>query len=261
MNKIIEFKNTNFAYNNTNSFNDFNMEIFEGDVITLIGPSGSGKSTLLKMICKKLPNDSIFFKGKSIKEYPLDIIRKNIVVIFDVEVEENTVYGELKRFLLKLNFNPSQIEEKIQRIDKIFNIEKLLNIDIANLTDEELALVKILRYLIIEPEFLAIDNMLSRLSKENIKKFFDYIKQQKITLLNVTNELEEALYGNKIYVLENFVLILEGSTMSVLKTDTLLKRLGFRLPFAVDLSIELGHYEVLKKIITDKEKLVNALWK
>ena len=56
-------------------------------------------------------------------------------------------------------------------------------------------------------------------------------------------------------------MIMEGSTISVLQSDTLLKRLGFKLPLAVSLSIELGNYGILKKIYTSNEKLVKELWK
>jgi energy-coupling factor transporter ATP-binding protein EcfA2 len=132
---------------------------------------------------------------------------------------------------------------------------------VDKLSKEEAYLLKVLRFLIIKPEFIAIDNILSLVSKTHMDKIFEFIKQNQITMLNVTNDLNESLYGNKLFVLENFVLILEGSTMSVLKTDNLLKRLGFSLPLTVDLSIELIHYDVLDKIYKDKKKLVNALWK
>ena len=77
----------------------------------------------------------------------------------------------------------------------------------------------------------------------------------------MTNNLSDTLYGEKIYVIDDFELILEGSTKSVLKTDTLLKRLGFELPVPVELSIELNNYGVIDQIYTDGEDLVNELWK
>ena len=92
-------------------------------------------------------------------------------------------------------------------------------------------------------------------------KIIDFIRDRKITLLNVTNNLNDTLFGNKIYVLSDFTLILEGATQTVLKTDTMLKRLGFKLPDEIELSIELINYGILNKIYLDKEKLVNALWK
>lgn len=261
MNKLIEFRNTNFAYNNTNAFVDFNMEIMEGDMVTLVGPSGSGKTTLLKMLCKKLPNDSLYYKGISVKNHDVKELQKEIIVIFDLPVKSDTYVAELKKYVEKIGLSEGEIDLRINRISKFFNIENLLETRVEDLNKRQLCLLKILRYLIIEPKFLAIDNMLFNLYKIDLEHFFEYIKKNSITFLNVTTDLNQALYGNKLFVLENFVLILEGTTTSVLKTDTLLKRLGFKLPLPVDLSIELGHYDILSKIYTDNEKLVKVLWK
>ncbi len=261
MSKLIEFRNTNFAYNSNNAFNDFNMEIMEGDIVTLVGAPASGKTTLLKMLVHKLPNDAVYYKGIPISKANIDEVKNNVVVIFDSKVTSPTVELELKKYVAKLGISPMEIEERLALLDKSFGISRIKDLNPKALSTEELYLVKILRYLIIFPRFLAIDMILSNLSEIDIKKFFDFVHKNKITLLNVTNDLNLALYGNKLLVLESFVLILEGNTQSVLKTDTLLKRLGFKLPLPVELSIELNHYDVLNKVYTDKEKLVSALWK
>lgn len=261
MEKIIEFRNTNFAYDKDHAFNDFSMEINKGDVVTLIGTPASGKSTLLKMLCHQLPNDSIYYKERSINSYNLNDLRSDIIVIFDGPLTENTVEEEITKYARKIKIEKNVLQERYEEILKTFDLPTILGKDIKRLSKKEELLIKILRYLIIKPKFIAIDGLLTPLSKDTKKAFFNYIKNNKITVLNVTTDLDDSLFGNKLFVLDNFVLILEGSTLSVLKTDTLLKRLGFKLPVAVDLSIELNHYDVLKKIITDNEKLVNALWK
>lgn len=261
MGKIIEFKNMNFGYNNTNAFNDFSMDIEEEDIVTLIGPSGSGKTTLLKMLCHKLPNNSCYYYGRKFSTYNIQTLKRAIVIVFDLPFTEYTVKNEILTNIKKLNYSNGIIEERYDELSEIFNLEKIENNNPENLASSKKYLIKILRYLITQPKFFAIDNLLSFLDDDDKNKIIAYIKKYKITFLNVTTNLEETLYGNKIYVLENFVLILEGNTLSVLKTDTLLKRLGFKLPLAVELSIELNHYDILKKTYSDIDKLVNALWK
>jgi hypothetical protein len=54
--------------------------------------------------------------------------------------------------------------------------------------------------------------------------------------------------------------MLEGSTLSVLKEEKLLKRLGYKLPFVVDLSLQLNAYNLIDSIFLDEEVLVNKLW-
>ena len=115
--------------------------------------------------------------------------------------------------------------------------------------------------MIVNPLFLAIDEIFSLLEESDKEKLINYVRDNKITLLNVVNNLNDTLYGDKIYILENFVLVMEGDTITVLKTDNILKRMGFAIPPSIDLSTQLIHYNVLDKIYTSKEKLVNALWK
>lgn len=261
MGKIIEFRNTSFAYNSSNAFNELSLEIMEGDIVSLIGPSGSGKTTLLKMICHLLPNESVYYKERPISSYPIEELRKELVVIFDSPITNALPLMELKKYVTKIGLPKNEVDRRVDEFVRFFSLEAFINIDKNKLTREEKYLIKILRYLIIEPKFIAIDGILGCVGEANKKKIISYIKKHDMTLLNITTDLNDTLYGNKLFVLENFVLILEGSTMSVLKTDTLLKRLGFRLPLPVDLSIELIHYDVLKKIYTDNEKLVKALWK
>lgn len=261
MGALLEFKDVNFQYNNEKKFDNFNLEIQEGDIVSIIGPSGSGKTTLLKMLCHKLPNESLYYDNKKFADYSPSQLKKTIVVIFDVPLVEKTIESELKSNLVRLHYPDSIISSRYENIVSLFNLEKIANKSISNLSHEEEYLIKILRFLILEPSIIAMDNMLANISKENKIKIVKYIKECNITFLNITNDINETLLGNRIYVLENFELILEGSTLSVLKTDTLLKRLGYKLPLPVDLSIELIHYDLIDKVYTSLEKLVSVLWK
>ena len=207
MGTIIEFRNTNFGYDNMNTFNDFNMEIEEGDIVTLVGPTGSGKTTLLKMLCHKLPNDSIYYQGINMTKCNIDDLRKNVITIFDIPFKTDSIVEELSYYLRNLKIAEEVISEKVQSIIQTFNLnmtEKPLNM----LSSIDEYLIKILRFLIIEPKFLAIDNIFSNLSNDYKIKVINYIKEHNMTLLNVNSDLDNALLGNKLFVLENFVLIL-----------------------------------------------------
>jgi len=212
MGKIIEFKNTNFGYNNVKTFNDFNMEIEEGVIASMIGTSGSGKTTLLKMLCHKLPNDTCYYMGKNFQESDVDKLKREVVIVFDSPIISESVRGEIVRYLKQIGIKGEEINDKYMKLREYFGLDRIENISTSELTWSDKYLVKILRYLIIEPKFLAIDSILTNLSKENKEKVFGFIKEKKITFLNVTNDIDEVLYGSKLYVLDAFVLILEGST-------------------------------------------------
>ena len=260
MGKIIEIKNLNYEYGDL-AFESFNMSINEGDIVSLIGPSLSGKTTLLKMLCHKLPNEWCYFKGNSFKDISVNTLKREIVVVLDTKLNEYSVKLELLHYISQLDFSEKVIDEKYNKIITYFGLEMIENKPILELSYRDKVLIRILSYLIIEPSFLAIDCVFSLLSNTNKKRLIEYIKENKITLLNVINDLNDTLLGNKIYIIDNHELIMNGSTTSILKADTVLKRLGFSLPLATDLSIQLVNYEILKKIYNDSDKLVGALWK
>lgn len=81
-----------------------------------------------------------------------------------------------------------------------------------------------------------------------------------ISFINITSKVEDAVFSDYIFVYDSEDLVLEGNMESVLKEEKILKRIGFGLPFAVDLSIQLGFYDVLDKVYYNVQDLVEALW-
>ena len=261
MKKLIEFRDTTFFYNSNSGFKDFNMEINEGEIVSLIGPPGSGKTTILKMLCHKLPNDTVYFKSARMSNCEIDTLKKNVVVIMHPTLKYDDLKRELEQYLPICQIDKKEQLERYNEIVELFGLKDIESKNLSGLSLNYKNLISILKYLIIEPAFLAMDCVLDMIDEDNKMKIIQFVREKKITLLNVTNNLNESLYGDKIYVLDDFELILEGSTKSVLKTDTLLKRLGFELPSTVELSIELNNYGVIENIYTDAEDLVNELWK
>lgn len=99
-----------------------------------------------------------------------------------------------------------------------------------------------------------------KLSNSRKKKILDLLKIRKINFINITSNIEEALYSDYIIVYDKELLVMEGSKEGVLKEEKILKRIGFGLPFVVDLSVQLKLYKVLDKVYFDMESLVKDLW-
>ena len=73
--------------------------------------------------------------------------------------------------------------------------------------------------------------------------------------------MEDVLYTDYILCLYDGINAIDGKTLDVLKNEKILKRLGFTLPFMVDLSIQLELYGLITKTYLNKEELVKNLWK
>lgn len=104
-------------------------------------------------------------------------------------------------------------------------------------------------------------NVLNDLEEDKIKKLFEYLNNNNINFINVTNNIELVLYTKYLIVYDKENIIIEGNTLDVLKEEKILKRIGIELPFMIDLSLLLKDYSLIDKIYLDKESLVDLLWK
>ncbi|MBE6155376.1 MAG: hypothetical protein E7164_01305 [Firmicutes bacterium] len=112
----------------------------------------------------------------------------------------------------------------------------------------------------VKTNFIVFDDALRTLSQKEKERFFNNMEERNINFVNITSNLEETLYAHELIVISNEQVVVQGSTISVLKEEKLLKRLGYRLPFVVDLSLQLNSYDIIDSIFLDEELLVNKLW-
>ena len=107
---------------------------------------------------------------------------------------------------------------------------------------------------------LIFKNSLYGLKREEKKEIINLLAKQNINFVNVTCDVEESLLSDYIIVYDEDKKVLEGNMESVLRNEKVLKKLGFGVPFVVDLSIQLNYYDVLKKVYFNLDELVGVLW-
>ena len=103
-------------------------------------------------------------------------------------------------------------------------------------------------------------NVLSKMGDLEIKKLYSYLKENNVFFINVTNNTEEVLYTDNLIIYDKENILAEGNAIELINNEKLMKRLGFKLPFIVELSILLKDYNLINKIYLDKESLVDDLW-
>lgn len=97
--------------------------------------------------------------------------------------------------------------------------------------------------------------------RNNEKKvIIELLKKQNINFVNITSNIEDSLLSDYIVVFDENKKVLEGNTEFVLRNEKVLKKLGYGLPFVVDLSIQLTYYDILGKVYYDMNKLTEDLW-
>lgn len=269
MDNIIMIKNLNFSYRNKVIFQDFNLDIEKGKFIHIVGPNGSGKSTLIKILlglikaegyiniyCMNLCNDNI-----------MDI-RRNVGVIFenpDNAFVAETVADDIAFALENLQYSSKQIETKINKVCEYLKIEHLLNKNPHYLSGGEKQLVALAGALVTEPKILILDEaftMIDGVSRIKLLKLLKRMCQdKKMTIINVTHDMEDTVYGDKIIVLSEGKVLFNDFKEEVYKEEKKLRKIGLELPFMVDLSNKLSYYGLVDKTILDMNEMVNHLWK
>ena len=105
--------------------------------------------------------------------------------------------------------------------------------------------------------------MLSLLDESDKEKVYKALKQYTKNngiILNFTTQIEETLLGTDIIITDKTKVLLSGKTMSVLNEEKLMKRLGYNLPFIIQLNKYLKDYELIRNYNLSYESLVNSIW-
>lgn len=214
MSTAIEFKNIDKHYEDSDfSIDDFNLEVEDGDFVTIIGTSGCGKTTVLKMINGLIePSDGeIYVNGTPISNVDVVELRRGIgyaiqgTLLFPhLTIRENIAYV------------PNLINESDEKTEadvlKWLNIvgldESLLERYPHELSGGQQQRVGIARALAASPKILLMDEPFSavdEITRNQLQKELKQIHEKTgITILFVTHDIGEALYlGNKVLVMKD----------------------------------------------------------
>ncbi len=186
---------------------DISFDIYENEVVSILGPSGSGKSTLLRMICGilKPSSGSVFYKGKLV-----DSINPNVSMVFQnfallpwLNVEEN-----IKLALKPLNLSKSDIEKYTIMVTKITGLSGFEEAYPKELSGGMQQRVGVARALAVNPELLLMDEPFSHvdtLVAESLRSELIDIWEQSgnpKSILIVSHDIKEVVYlSDKIIVL------------------------------------------------------------
>ena len=266
---IISLRNINLKYQDNVIFKDLNLDIKEGDFITIIGENGSGKTSLVKILLglQETDGEVLIDNIKMDSSNKKNIISK-IGVVFenpDDQFLTGTVKEELAFPLENLNLKKEEIEERINKVSEFINIESILEREPHTLSGGEKQLVSLATSIITEPRVLILDEALSMIDTYYRAQIYRILKKinekTKMTIINVTHDIDEVLYGKNVIVLKKGEIINYSPTKKLLQEEKLLESLEFEIPFIVDLSNKLRYYGLVDKMYLNMKDMVDDLWK
>lgn len=269
MKNIIEMENINFSYNKNQIFKNLNLTFEKGSFTTIIGNNGSGKSTLIRLLVGLLVCEGkITINGLELNHDNLKKIISKIGLVFenpDDQFVAETVLDDIVFSLENMKVDKKEIDKRVKKISKFIGIEDILDKEPHNLSGGQKQLVALASALITDPDILILDEALTMIDPDTRIKIYKILEQinkvNKITIINVTHNMDEILYGDNLIVMDKGNVVLNGPKEFVFLEEKTFNKLGLKLPFIVELTTKLQYYGLIDHLIFDMEELVNEIWK
>ncbi len=196
--------------NRTFILKDVNLEVKEGEFVSIMGPSGSGKSTLLNLIgmLDGFNEGAYAFNGQPVHELKekqrTNLYKQHIGFIFQAYhlIDELTVYENIETPLLYQDIKPSERKARVADMLDRFQIVGKKDLFPEQLSGGQQQLVGIARALVARPQLLLADEPTGNLNSkqgEEIMQLFKQLNQEEgITIIQVTHSEKNAGYGSRI---------------------------------------------------------------
>lgn len=234
----LSVENLSYSYGGQgDAITDVCLSVDRSEFVGLIGPNGSGKSTVLKNIYRGLTPDrgSILLDGEDLMKMPfrksalkLAVVGQENDVPFDFLVEEIVAMGRTphKKLFDVDNAHDKQI---VHHALEHLGMENMAKRSYLHLSGGEKQRVIIARAVAQESDFLILDEPTNHLDISYQMQIFDFIKRLKVTVLSAIHDLNmAALYCDRIYVLKNGRIVLQGTPEEVLTPENIYDVYGVR---------------------------------
>ncbi|MDP2412152.1 MAG: ATP-binding cassette domain-containing protein [Pseudolabrys sp.] len=178
-------------------YDNFDLDIPRGELISVFGPNGCGKSTLINMIAGLIPVDAgeILFDGMRLDEIKFGYVFQNYrEALFPwMRAFDNIAYP-----LKMMNVPAAERKARTEKLVAHLGVKIDLNLYPYKMSGGQQQLVSIMRALVVEPEILFLDEPFSALDYEMTLFMRDQLQklfmESGTTMVLVSHDLEEAVY-------------------------------------------------------------------
>lgn len=244
---MIRLENVCFKYKNSATIlENINLEIKEGEFISIVGKNGTGKSTILNLISgiSKPSKGDIFIDDintKSKKDF-IDL-RKKVGIVFqnpDNQILFPRVYEDLE-FALK-NLNIQNRDERIEEALEIVNMQNFKEQDTYELSLGQKQRINIAGVIAIKPKYIILDEpttMIDSNEKDNIYNCLLKLKEEGYTIIFVTNNINEILLSDKVLIMDNKQIKYELKKQDIIDNVNLLEECNIKVPDIINIILKL----------------------
>jgi energy-coupling factor transport system ATP-binding protein len=247
---MIEIEGVSFAYRTGEAdavpaLRELELRIEAGQLVAIIGHNGSGKSTLVKLLTAVLHplEGEIRIDGIPVREENQWEIRERVAVVFqdpDDQLIMNRVADDVAFGPENLGLSREEIERRVGFALGALGLEGISGTLIEDLSPGEKQRVAIAGALAMQPHFLILDEPTSLLPAPVAVRLISTIKdlnrREGMGVLHVTHSMSEAVLFDRVVVLDEGRLVMDGAPAEVFRRVDELREIGLDVPLAASLA-------------------------
>lgn len=269
---LIEIQNASYAYEDAavKALNNVSLTINDGEFVAVVGHNGSGKSTLAKHLnALLLPTEGkVLVDGMDTADEADTLsIRQRVGMVFQnpdnqlvtTIVEEDVAFGPEN-----IGVPGNEIRTRVDRALAAVGMEKYAHSAPNMLSGGQKQRIAIAGMLAMQPKVLVLDEATAMLDPKGRRDIIDLVtklhKENGITVVMITQYMEEAIGADRVAVMSGGELILEGTPKEVFSQDELLHKHRLDVPVMQQLANRLNaHGANLPKSILSVEEMAQAI--
>ncbi|MCI8266647.1 MAG: energy-coupling factor transporter ATPase [Lachnospiraceae bacterium] len=249
----------------TTAVDDVDLDIEQGDFVAVLGHNGSGKSTLAKHLNAILyPSEgTVWVDGKDTKEekYVWDI-RQTAGMVF--QNPDNQIIGQIVEE--DVGFGPEnmgvptkEIWERVEESLKAVGMYQFRKFSPNKLSGGQKQRVSIAGVIAMHPKCIVLDEPTAMLDPKGRKEVLRAVRAlndvEHITVILITHYMEEVIYADKVYVMDQGKVAIQGTPREVFSEVEKLKELRLDVPQVTLLAYELAKegLPMPKGVLTNRE--------
>ena len=269
---LIEIQNVSYSYEDAaaKALNNVSLTINDGEFVAVVGHNGSGKSTLAKHLnALLLPTEGkVLVDGMDTADEADTLsIRQRVGMVFQnpdnqlvtTIVEEDVAFGPEN-----IGVPGNEIRTRVDRALAAVGMEKYAHSAPNMLSGGQKQRIAIAGMLAMQPKVLVLDEATAMLDPKGRRDIIDLVtklhKENGITVVMITQYMEEAIGADRVAVMSGGEMILEGTPKEVFSQDELLHKHRLDVPVMQQLANRLNARGAnLPKSILSVEEMAQAI--
>lgn len=268
---IIEIKNLSFQYEGSSKkvLKNLNIDIKEGEFICVLGHNGSGKSTLAKLInAQYIPTEGDILVGNMNTKDDDNLwnIREMCGMVFQnpdnqlvaTIVEEDVAFGPEN-----LGVPREELRKRVDECLELVGMSEYKRHSPALLSGGQKQRIAIAGILAMNPKCLLMDEPTAMLDPQGRKDILDTVlklREMGKTIIHITHYMEECVNADRIIVINEGNVVLEGTPREVFSNVVQMKEIGLDVPEPTEISYILNKSNInVRRDVLTVDELVEAL--